>query len=247
MQPIQSSRFRTDSISSRTLFLAAIRWGFFGFLSTCGALTVNNANFELGAQNVFDPAPMPGFYFVDEPPTGSGLNAGFGAAGWQISVSGTIRGADEFTQNFPTFVPHSGHISVMFTALPAQGMTSLSQVIATAPGGQYALHFWLANPDPGGTDNRFSVTWGGTEVRPSNAPPIGTNWILSGGAAWTEYVIPITASSASTSLVFSGYSNSTLLLDDVSIVNIPEPATASAFVVGTVVLTLRRRRSRARG
>ena len=204
---------------------------------------MNNANFEIGAVNNFGGAA--GFWFVDEPPTGLGLNAGFGAAGWQISVPGTIRGADAFTQDFPTFVPHSGHISVLFTSIPAQGLTSLSQVISTAPAGQYALHFWLANPDPSSLDNRFSVTWGGTEVRPSNAPPLGTNWVLAAGAGWTEYVIPITSSSTSTTLVFSGYSDSSLLLDDVSIVNIPEPASASAFVAGMLALALRRRRSQA--
>ena len=243
MRPILSNRLRTDSTQIRSLFLAVTGWVFFGFSSICGALTVNNANFEIGAVNNLGGAA--GFWFVDEPPTGLGLNAGFGATGWQISVPGSIRGADAFSQDFPTFVPHSGHISVMFTSPPPQGLTSLSQVISTAPGGQYALHFFLANPDPDGIDNRFSVTWGGVEVRPSNAPPIGTNWVLAGGAAWTEYVIPITASAASTNLVFSGFSNSSLLLDDVSIVNIPEPGAASAFVIGTLALASRRRRLRA--
>ena len=229
-------------MTSRTPILAAIGWVFFGLLSICGAVTVNNPNFEMGAINVFDPAPVDGFWFVNEP--SPGLNAGFGATGWQISVPGSIRGADEFTQNFPAFVPHSGHISVIFSGIPAQGLTSLSQQIATTPGGQYALHFWLANPDPDGSDNRFSVTWGGTEVRPANAPPLGTNWVLSVGPSWTEYVIPITAAAASTNLVFSGYSSASLLLDDVSIVDIPEPSAASALAIGTLALTARRRRSR---
>lgn len=246
MQPINLCRFGWSSILIRSLFAAVGVACFGGFSSVCEAVTVNNGNFEIGAFNIFDPNPVNGFWRVDEPPTGSGLNAGFGAAGWQISVAGSITGTDQYGQQGATYTPpHSGHIAAAFTSPPST-LTSLSQAISTTPGGQYALHFWLSNPDAAAANNRFSVFWRGTEVRPASAPPLGTDWILPAGMGWTEYVIPISSTSASTALVFSGYNEAATLLDDVSIVNIPEPDAASTFVIGALGLSMRRRRSRER-
>ena len=241
MPPFASSRFGRSSFSHRLFSFAIVAVCLGGILSVSEAVTVNNGNFEIGFFNDFDPTPVNGFYH-SSPALESGM------AGWQVSVGASIRGSDQFsydTNGGPVQAPHSGHIAASFEN--AVQFDTLSQAIATTPGGLYQLHFWLRNPNPDSTSNQFKVTWGGTEVRPlAGAPPLGTNWVLATGTVWTEYVVSnLAATSTSTTLAFSAFNSWATLLDDVSLVTIPEPAAASSFLIGTLGLTLRRRRSRA--
>ena len=174
-----------------------------------------------------------------------------GAAGWQVvtsgSATGSITGADApGLVNSMYTAAHSGHLGAAFGSINTLYDRSLQQAISTTPGGLFELHFWLLNPDPAATVNLFSVKWGGVEVRPIGTPAVGTNWVITPGTVWTEYVVPnLTASSATTTLSFSAVNSGWYTwLDDVTIVSVPEPATSGIFAVGTFGLTLLRRRSR---
>ena len=79
---------------------------------------------------------------------------------------------------------------------PVGSNGSISQTIATTPGAQYQLTFWLAN-DPTGakaTPNDFTASWNGTTLLSlTNAPQQG----------YTEYTYDVTATGSSTTLEFA--------------------------------------------
>ena len=202
--------------------LAAVCLG--GFLPASAVADVLNGNFETGQMETF---PGSGFWITN-------VSAGE-MAGWTASAGGGIS-ADNF-QNGPA---HGGRIAVAFTAPTALSAITLTQTaIVTVTNAQYALHFWLSNPQAEDNHNLFTIKWNGASV----GPPGGI--VLGALAGWTEYVVPVTATSTSSTLAFTGFNASGgVLLDDVSLVAIPEPAVAGSFAIGTLVLALRRRRSR---
>jgi VPDSG-CTERM motif len=118
--------------------------------------------------------------------------------GWTVSgfagVTGTINGV----------VPHSGSFQGNFVNATA------SQNLTTTPGASYTINFFLAlaNNLP---VNSFSVSWGGvTLLSLTNQSSFG----------YTEYTFNVTASTASTALLFgfnqiAGHGG--WLLDDVSV------------------------------
>ena len=205
------------------------------FLSDSKAQTnlVTNGGFEIG--NV-QATGLPGQYTMATPP---------GPTGWTLSAGGSMSGivADNFTDSNGA---HSGNIDIAFTATLLDYQTavrSISQTITTTPGTQYTLQFWVANPQ-GGSDNLFQVNWGGTLLSLTGANL--NSGVVTGGSGWTLISTTVTATSTSTSLVFSGYNQSAgTLLDDVSVVAVPEPMAASSLVAGVLGLTIRRRRPRA--
>lgn len=103
---------------------------------------------------------------------------------------------------------HSGNCAADYT------VGSLSQTIATVPGGSYSLDFWFQDPNSDG----FSASWGGNVIF-SNI----------GAGSYTHEIFPnLTAGSSSTALVFALAPHSgDPLLDDVTVTanasGVPEP------------------------
>jgi hypothetical protein len=117
----------------------------------------------------------------------------------------------------------------------------IDQVLTTTPGATYNLSFDLSSD--GQTPNEFQVRWGGTMIWDQ------TNIPRTGGADQTFFPVTLnglTASTVATDLVFGGRNDpGGLVLDNVSVSAVPEPATYAALL-GTAALCfvgLRRRRA----
>jgi hypothetical protein len=99
------------------------------------------------------------------------------------------------------------------------GVTTLSQILATTPGTDYVLDFYLANDNPTDEDvTTFEVTWDGSSVYslPSPQPSF----------PYTLVSFDVTATSNSTTLAFLAEQvPSQWFLDDLSAQATPEPAT----------------------
>jgi len=117
--------------------------------------------------------------------------------------------------------PHSGNLVAAFSQL-APG-ASISQDIATVAGFTYRVSFWLSNQISTGTPNLMSASFGGTALT-GGSPSIPGE--LPAPMPWTQYSFDVAATSSLTALTFSGGGNgaTAVLLDDVTIDVVPEPA-----------------------
>jgi hypothetical protein len=126
---------------------------------------------------------------------------------------------------------HMGNFAAFFMATGLSD--SVSQSIVTVPGGVYTGTFWLANDE---NSDMFNAMFGATSLLSLlNAAPF----------SYTEYSQNVTATSASTLLVFSGAAPvDTLFLDDVSVVQaaVPEPHSLALLVGALLVSGVVRRR-----
>jgi hypothetical protein len=112
--------------------------------------------------------------------------------------------------------------------------SSISQNVATAPGGIYVVSFWV-QLDDSAVPSSFSWSWGGVAQAPALSNASGFNYALVSAT--------VTASGASTPLQFSFTNpNSFWLLDDVSVTPVPEPATPMLWSAGALLLAALARR-----
>jgi hypothetical protein len=143
-----------------------------------------------------------------------------------LVVNGGFEDSPDFngwTVNDPSFFTNVGtnpafaHSGNNKANLGATGLLGyLSQNIATTPGGNYVLSFWLANDVLGSLTptNEFDVYWNGSLILSlTNAPAF----------AYTNYIFPnLFATGASTTLEFDYRNDEDFYrLDDVS-VNVPD-------------------------
>lgn len=102
---------------------------------------------------------------------------------------------------------------------PTASTQSLSQDVATTPGQQYTLSFFVAG-DPDSLSNALTVTWDGNTILSLAQVPLGFN----------QYTFNVTgdASAATTPLVFSYADDADgILLDQVAVNSTTAPATQS--------------------
>ncbi len=133
---------------------------------------------------------------------------------------------------------HSGQYSVDLAGFNLAG--SITQSIPTTPGGTYTLSFWYAGHPyhpyggPALADVYFDGSIVATVARPPSPNGIDMNWV--------NFTADITTTSALTDLSFVSLTpNGSIIVDDVSLVAVPTPATLAA---GTLALGLFARRSR---
>lgn len=112
--------------------------------------------------------------------------------------------------------PHSGDNALAFGPDPTG---SIQQTLSTIPGFSYNLSFWVENcvDYADCLPNSLTVSWGGTNIySQSNLNSFG----------WTEFTLNnLQASSSNTVLQFSGNNvGSFFLIDDIGVVEAPEPA-----------------------
>ena len=124
---------------------------------------------------------------------------------------------------------HSGTFAAYFgPGGGSRGLGFITQTLATTPGTDYTLDFWLAHPftDPG-SGVEWLVRVGGNTLLDSHDTP---------NFDYREFTFTFTATSASTDLQF-GFAEpgAHFFLDDVS-VNVPEPGSCILLGVGAAML-----------
>jgi hypothetical protein len=133
---------------------------------------------------------------------------------------------------------HTGQYSVWFGS---SVVDTLSQTIATQPGSSYVLMFWAYST--ANTDYSFTASFG-SQTLVSGTLPFGSN-----KTAYTQFSFPVTATTSSSLLQFTGYNNpGNDFLDDVSVVAAPEPSQYASLGLGVLslaglVLKARRRQA----
>jgi hypothetical protein len=148
---------------------------------------------------------------------------------------------------FDGISPHSGSDQAYVADLVANS-TTLSQIIATIPGDQYTVTWFLAQDTPCCTgqppnSNAFSVSFDGLSLADLTDVPVG---------GYTEYSGTAIATGASSLLAFTlGDDLGEFLLDDVSVTAAPvtptpEPSTwkfaAGCLLLGAIFTQTRRSR-----
>lgn len=164
------------------------------------------------------------------------VNGGFeaNATGLPTGWTGTQGSFSQVNQSWgtPPAFAHSGTNWYGMGATTAATQTDLSQTLATVVGQQYLVSFWAYENDTTPT-GFLQVFFNGVGVRSSN-----TGY----SNVYTQYSNIITATSTSTILNFQGWeATSAMVIDDISVTPVPEPASMAALGLGALALIRRRK------
>ena len=126
----------------------------------------------------------------------------------------------------------AGTVRLPAARLAAPGF--ISQSIATLPGQNYNIHLWLANLSGFADGTEIEVLWGGNLVYSATDIP---------GFGYTQIIIDPLATSTNTVLSIGLRDDAFFLnVDDISVRQVPEPATLALLLGGLVAAGLSRRR-----
>ena len=147
--------------------------------------------------------------------------------GWTLSGDTTFTGVCNASTCPGGFPPEDGTYAAYFG--PVGDTATISQMIATTPGDQYSLSFYLANP-VGGTPNYFDVTFGNSSFSFTN---FGTAF------TWQQFTLTTVATTDQTQLSFTFRNDpSYWFLDNVTVQQsggtVPEPGTLALFGSGVL-------------
>lgn len=231
------------SVKHSRLSFAALFGVLLSFSSTVQGAIVTNGGFEDNTDFVSDPFPV-------APLTG-----------W---IKGEVLGSGGIDQNnvdglnplsMYALAPHSGDIAAAFNSttntITTGGFATLTQAIVTDTTKTYDVSLWVANPiqDAGNFNNVFSVSWDGALVTLSGTyiaetVPGSKIYKVTPNTTWFEItasLLPVTGTSTNLE-VSARNSDWATLVDDVSIVETPEPTTLAMLGTAFLVMGLRRNR-----
>lgn len=169
-------------------------------------------------------------------PNGSFTNFAGGSsaiAGWTVVGVDTAIVNTNFVQSGIQFQAHDGNQWADLAGVTSNSQSSgLSQTVATTIGASYTLGFWVGSA----TDGRFffpttvdlSIN-GGARTHYTN-PAAPTDHL-----DWKQFLVVFTATSAATNITFynGGTPNNFLNgLDDVTLTEVPEPASVALLLAG---------------
>jgi len=156
--------------------------------------------------------------------------ASLGASPW--TASGFIFEGFDYMVDLSAGDAHSGTHSFAGGGIGAPGF--ISQTLATRVGANYNIHLWLANLSGFSSDTEIQVMWGSNLVY--SATDIA-------GFSYKEIVIDPIATSTSTTLAIGLRDDSFFLnIDDISVRQIPEPASLALLLGGLAATAMSRRR-----
>jgi hypothetical protein len=160
--------------------------------------------------------------------TNCGFEADLNATGWTIVDLG---GNTFVAQAFDTG-PNSGTNFLALGAVGSQnggGDGSVSQLLSTVTGDHYLISYYLASD--GGTPSEFSASFGATTL--------GSTLTNTPAGPYILYSFVASAGSSSTLLNFNERNDPSWWgLDDVSVVNLPEPSSLVLFGTGLLGLAI---------
>ena len=145
-----------------------------------------------------------------------------------VCANGNTLGSSVCVSNSGTYAMGFGNFGTL---------TTLSQTIATVPGAVYLISFYLTNDNPtGDPDESFAMSWDGTTVFSLPSP--------QGSFAYSQRVVlNLMATTTSTVLAFDAqHDPAQWFLDDISISDVPEPASVLLTAAGLASLVALRRR-----
>lgn len=129
---------------------------------------------------------------------------------------------------------HSGSYRLVVST-SSTTFDELSQSLATFPGQQYMISFWLRDAGIASATSAFEVWWEGTQV-------FGLGPIDVPGSGYGQFTIPVTATGPGSLLRLRMYdADRETYLDDVSVVAVPAPGAAGVLVLGGLHVGRRRR------
>jgi hypothetical protein len=167
--------------------------------------------------------------------------------GWTNSPPTAMSNLNVFANGSGPGSAESGTHYIAFQSAESDGSQDcLNQIISTVPNQKYTISFWVAMTASSGSQFGLSPEWdsGGANdttmgttayyYHPTNSPSV----------PYTFFSFTETASSSSTSIYFHGAdATGAVLLDNVSVTAVPEPA----FCALAIPLALLSARSRSRG
>jgi hypothetical protein len=171
--------------------------------------------------------------------------AGWGTVsgtGIEIQKSGTVVQAqegDQYVELDSHDFDESGESTNSFMAQQLDGLTV---------GGLYELSFWYRpRTDNGRNDNGINVYWEtlSSLLDERSDPIMSVSEKRADMNIWTNFTAMLTAEESSMSLGFEAFGNENTLggfLDNVTLTEVPEPATLSLFALGLLGLGAARRR-----
>lgn len=145
-------------------------------------------------------------------------NGGFETGDFLGWATNSLAGTNDLSGD-PRFA-HAGNFGLRMP-LPATSTGQLSQNLRTAPGGNYALSFWL-NCD-GVTPNGFAAVWDGTNLfSRANLPNLG----------WTnlQFTVPASASNTLVQFFFTNNAGGFFGLDEITAMQLTQPVITSVRV-----------------
>ncbi len=149
-------------------------------------------------------------------------------SGWTVTGDTGFIGVCDVTTCPGNYPPQDGNFAGFFG--PVGDTATISQEIATTPGTQYTLSFYLAAPS-NGTPNYFSVTFGSAQFTLDN---------FGASFDYNHFLLTTTATDSQTELSFTFRNDPAYwFLDNVSVMagnqgSTPEPGTLVLFGSGLV-------------
>ena len=152
-------------------------------------------------------------------------------SGWTVSGAFFSEGFDYFIDTNPADAESGTH---SFAGGAIGGLGFISQNLATVAGVNYNIHLWLANLSGFADGTEIQVRWGGNIVYDATD-------IL--GFGYRQIIIDPRATSTTTTLSIGLRDDSFFLnIDNISVRQVPEPATLALLLGGLGAAALSRRR-----